>query len=181
MANDIQIRIDQLKAEQANCLAAVNSADTTIAELLRQQNEGARALDEAIRAALRTGDDSLEKSARDRLDGIDVGLESARARKRLAHDESGRIEAEIGRALIELQLHFKEKSRPLIEKVESRVRGNKSVRADLIEALALAVVAENGIGWAINWAGHLESIFAEPTGDEYHAAITAAKKTLGIE
>lgn len=182
MADDIQERINELKKQQANCLAAAQGADTAIADLLRQQTEAERALDEAIRAGLRTGDETLEEKAREKLLGIDAKLESARARKKLASNESFAVDMELASAVRAQAVRRMEIAKPIIAKIEHRLTNNKSVRSDLIEALALAYVAAGEHpATTFDWSGHLESIIPDPFGQEFADAVAAARKTLGVE
>lgn len=172
----------ELIEQRDRCATAFHTAEADLAGLLERQKKLDAALDDAVRASLRTGDPSAEAEARRRLLKIDVEIDQARRRARLVRGEMDRIEFDIREATAHEQQALRAKAAQLSGEIEREMRADKKLRASILESMGLYWVAYGGNGATpMNWGGHLTDLFPEPDAAEFAPIVADAKIRLGID
>lgn len=170
--------IETLKMQRNAVQARLSDIQRTLPERIAAVAEADAAIDNALRADLRgtavTGEIDAAHRARE---DAQASLDNARRMARLASDEARRIDAEIVAAEAAIEREQAACAERLAGEIEGRLRGDKKLRAALVELYALWA-ASAGRGASVNWTGILEDCFPQPSGDEAARAIAAAAKRL---
>lgn len=178
--NDAQSKLADLREQYARCLRTEATVRQSVFELEAKQKTLELELDEAIKAALRTGDESMERDARQRLLAVDAELATLRDKQRLAGDAARETQAELRAADMSFSALLNDAARKFYGAIEREIRADKKLRSLLIEAVALFAVA-NGGGGQVVWELHLQDVFPPPSDDEYAQAFAAARARLGVK